>query len=279
MNSRNIIVVLSMAFLLMISACEPVEVRDMLSNPVNSADDIILSVEQEAGSNSFTLQMNTPGVTGYWDYIVGTKYSDRVDVVFPVTGEFTFNFHMTTPFMPNGDPGEREYITNSIVVKVDKLDVPLADEYYALAGTTAEGKTWVFDGEPFDGKAWWYMVADYNHAELWWNAAGECCPPADINFVQDAAATMNFNLLGEYTYELNGEKSEGVKWVFSEDLKSLTISDPTAIPGYQNEWGEPRANPKGTYEIIELTEDKLVLFTSTTIQGGSGWKWVFKPAE
>ena len=223
--------------------------------------------------------MNTPGVTGYWDFITGTKYTDRVDVIFPITGEFVFNYHMTTPFMINGNPAEREYLVKSIVVQIDQLNVPLADEFYALAGTTIEGKTWVFDGAPYDGGLWWYMVADYNHAETWWNAAGECCPPADINFTEDASAEITFNLLGDYTYDLSGEKSEGVKWVFSDDLKMLTINDPTAIPGYQNTWGEPRANPKGTYQIIELTEDKLVLFTATTIQGGSGWKWVFKAKQ
>lgn len=268
---------LSMAILLLISACEPIEDRDFLTNSVSSADDIDLSVVQESGSNSFSLQMNTPGVTGYWDFIIGTKYTDRVDVIFPVTGEFVFNYHMTTPFMNNNNPADREYLVKSIVVQIEQLNVPLADEFYALAGTTAEGKTWVFDGEPFDGKLWWYMAAPYNPFEIWWNAAGECCPPANSTFVQDASAKMNFNLLGEYTYELNGEKSEGVKWVFSEDRKSLTISDPTAIPGYQNEWGEPRANAKGSYQIIELTEDRLVLYTAETIQGGTGWIWVFKP--
>lgn len=280
MKLKNIYGFFLMVLVLMFSSCEPIEDRDVLSNTITSVDDIELSVIQEGGGNSFTLQMTTPGVTGYWDFITATKWTDRVDVVFPVTGEFTFDYYMSTPFMTNGKPSEKEYFTKSITVNIENLTVPLADEYYNIAGTTLDGKTWVFAGEPLDGGTWWYMSDFLNWESVWWNAAGECCPPANKDFVLDSDAEMTFKILGEYIYSLNGEETEGVKWEISEDLTTLTLSDPTVIPGYQNEWGEPRANPDGKYQIVELTEDRLVLFTPVTINSGvevNGWTWVFVP--
>lgn len=262
------------------ASCEPIEDRDVLSNSFNP-DNIQLSVERETpGSNQFTLKMNTKGVTGYWDYISGVAYTDEVLVTFPVTGEYTYSFNVTTPYMPNGVPSETEYITKTIDVQIDQLDVPLDDPYYKIAGETLAGKTWVFAGVPFDNTRWWYMAPPDNPTgDPWWNAAGECCPPANKDFVQDATAEINFNLLGDYTYTLGDDVIDGVKWKFNSDYTELTISDPTVIPGYQNEWGEPRANAEGKYQVVELTDDKLMLYTNQTIHdtGNIGWVWIFKP--
>lgn len=259
-------------------SCEPIEERDSLSNSFDP-NAIELSVEQNPpGSNKFTLKMNTKGVMGYWDYVVGQKNTDEVEVVFPVTGTHTFTFNVHNQYMTDGTPSSKTTgTTASIDVNITQLDVRLDDKFYHLAGETAAGKTWVFAGAPWDGNLWWYMAAPYNWEEIWWNAAGECCPPANSDFVMDAAAEINFTLLGDYTYTLDGASSEGVKWAFNDDLTAFTITDPTKIPGYQNEWGEPRANADGRYEVKELTAERMVLYTSETIQGGTGWIWVFVP--
>lgn len=275
---NRLIYLIIVVFAFSIAGCEPIEDRDSLSNSFDANAIDVSVIQDPPGTNKFILKMNTEGVAGYWDFIKSTKFTDEVEVIFPLTGTYTFSFNPTSPYLTDGSLKNVDYnVSKTIDVTIDKLDFPLPEEYYTLAGTTLDGKTWVFAGTPFDNTLWWYMAAPYNWAETWWNAAGECCPPADINGVQDATAEINFTVLQDYTYELDGVKTEGIKWEFSDDLKILKISDPTKIPGYRNEWGEPRANKDGWYEVIELTDDRLVLYTNETIQGGTGWIWVFVP--
>ena len=142
--------------------------------------------------------MNTSGVTGYWDYIIDKKYTDRVEVVFPFTGTHEFTYHVTTPYMPDGNPAETEYVEKTVSVEITQLDEALPEAYYYLVGENLEGKTWVFDGGPgADGGTWWFMSDPSNPWGIWWNAAGECCPPADAagKMVFDLAGNANYNLL------------------------------------------------------------------------------------
>ncbi len=259
--------------LLTFSACEPIVNRDTLQNSFNP-DDIKLEVIQSTpGGNGLSLRMTTPGVTGYWDYNIDTKFSDRVDVSYPIPGKSTFTFHVTTAYMPNNNPAEVEYITKSIDVQIDKLDQPLPDAYYALVGENLEGKTWVFDGGPApDGRMWWYMSPPGDPGAwetAWWNAAGTCCPPAD------AAGKMVFDLDGaaNYTY-YSGPEASGVvgSFSFNSDFSKLSISGDQKILGNE----EPRGNPDGQYIIVSLTADKMILYVPSNA-GGTGWTWIFKP--
>jgi hypothetical protein len=273
MNSRNIIVVLSMAFLLAISACEPVEVRDVLSNSFDR-DNIELEVVQATeGGNKLSLRMNTPGVTGYWDYIIDNKYTDRVEVVFPFTGTHEFTYYVTTPYMPNGDPGEREYVQKSITVDITKLDEALPEAYYKLVGDDLGGKTWVFDGGPDpDGGLWWFMSDPANNPwGIWWNAAGDCCPPAD------ASGKMVFDLAGgaNYTYyaDAAGDPVTGSVFKFNGDYTKLTIEGSANLLGSMDGGGN-----SGVFNIVELTADKMVLYVPDAAWA-TGWTWVFVPEE
>jgi len=271
MKLKNIYGVFLMALMLIVASCDPIEDRDILSNSFDP-DDIDLQVVQATdGGNKLSIQMNTEGVTGYWDYIIDKKYTDRVEVIFPFTGTHTFTYHVTTPYLLDGNPGNTEFVEKEVSVEITQLDEPLPDAYYSLIGENLEGKTWVFDGGPEpDGRKWWYMAAPYNWEELWWNAGGDCCPPAD------AAGKMVFDLNGgaNYTY-YSSPDAAGVEasFVFNADYTTITF-DGASILGYD----EARVNPSSTYEIIELTSDKMILYTATK-GGGTGWVWVFVPAE
>lgn len=271
MKIKNIFGLFVGAILLMMASCDPIEDRAELSNSFNP-DAIKLEVVQATpGGNKLSLQMNTPGVTGYWDYLVDTKYSDRVEVVFPFSGKHTFTYHVTTPYMTNNSPETREYLEKTVTVDVTQLDEELPKAYYALIGENLEGKTWVFDGGPApDGGAWWYMSNPDNWEEIWWNAAGDCCPPSD------AAGKMVFDLAGgaNYTYyDASDAAGKKAKFVFNADYTSITFIG-ASILGYDAE----RVNPDSKYKVISLTNDKMVLHTSTNA-GGTGWVWVFVPAE
>jgi hypothetical protein len=258
--------------ILLLAACEPIEKRDVLTNSFDPNNIELKVVQSTPGGNELSIQMNTPGIAGYWDYVIDRKFSDRVDVIYPLPGTSTFTFHVTTPYLENGDINHLEYISKSIDVTITQLDHRLPEAYYMLVGDNLEGKTWVFDGVGEEGKLWWYMVADYNWQEFWWNA-GQDSPPSD------AEGRMVFDLNGgaNYTYYASPDADPvtGSTWSFNADFTKLTIKGPANLLGSLP--GEGGAN-SGVYQIKEFTADHLLLFVPDA-EWGTGWIWVFKPAE
>jgi hypothetical protein len=260
--------------LLFMGACDPIEDRDVLENSF-VPDNIDLEVIQTADGkgNGLTLKMNTPGVIGYWDYLIDKKYTDVVnDVIFPIPGTHTFTYHVATPYISNGNPASREFVTKSIEVTIEVLDQPLPDAYYKLVGDELEGKTWVFDGTGGDNGLWWFMSDPNNPWGLWWNAGGTCCPPPDVS------GRMVFDLDGaaNFTYYANAEDA-GTKGSFSfnGDYSKIYIGGGLNLLGAG---ANGSGNNAGEYKVVELTSDRMVLHTGTN-NAGTGWTWVFVPAE
>ena len=248
---------------LLFNNCTPQDDNLQLENVVTADQVVLTATGSTPGGNEITLKMETPGVTGIWNYNTGVALANEVTFVYPIFGTSTFTFKGTLG---------GEFFEKTVDYTVAQIDHPVAPEWSLLAGDTAAGKDWVFDGSPGDGRMWWYMVAPFNPAGwqgAWWNAGGTCCPPTDVN------GKMHFDLNGSanYTYYKN-PNATGVPGSFALDVdnKTLQIFD-TNILGAQ----EPRGNPDAIYTIISLTTDKLILYTQTN-GGGTGWVWVFKKA-
>jgi hypothetical protein len=272
---KNITKLVVAGVMILLTACDPIEDRDELKNSFDP-DNIELEVIQTADGtgNGLTLKMNTPGVIGWWDYLTDKKYTDECYVVFPIPGTHTFTYTVATPYFKNGDPGNREVITKSIEVTIDVLDQPLPQAYYNLVGEGLLEKTWVFDGGPSpDGRQWWFMSDPGNPWGIWWNAAGDCCPP------EDAAGKMVFDLKGgaNYTYysSANGSAVTGGTFKFNANFSKLFISGPKNLLGAVPGSGGGNA---GEYNIVELTPEKLVLHVPNG-EWSTGWTWVFVPAQ
>lgn len=255
--------------------CEPIEDRDILTNSYNPDDIELIAVQTANGTgNGITLRMTTPGVAGYWDYKLNKAAVPEVEFIFPIPGVTTFTYYVAAGYLPDGDLNNVEYIAKTIDVDVQVLDQPLPAAYTALVGEDlAEGKTWVFDGSGGDGGLWWFMSAPEDPWGVWWNAAGDCCPPPD------AGGKMVFDLNGaaNYTYyaDANGTGVTGGSFAFSADYKTLTVSGPADLLGVS----DCGAHSNGrNYNIVELTADRLVLSVPNA-SCGSGWTWVFVPEE
>jgi len=271
--TKNITSMVAVA-LVMMAACEPIEDRDTLKNSYDP-DDIELIATQTAGGtgNGITLKMNTPGVTGYWDYKLNKGLTDEVSFISPFMGNVTFTYTIGAPYIPNGNLNESEIITKEITVDVQVADQPVPQAYKDLVGEDLQTKTWVFDGVAGDNELWWFMSDPADPWGKWWNAGGECCPPTD------ATGKMVFDLAGaaNYTYYSNPADPgvTGGSFAFSSDYKKLTINGPANLLGV-NGCG---AHSNGRlYNIVELTADRLVLAVPNA-SCGSGWTWVFVPEE
>lgn len=264
MKKNKIISLYGSALILLLAACQPIEDSDVLESSTSIDEVNLVATQATEGGNLIELKMDTPGITGYWDYNLGKAMTDRVEFVYPIPGTNTFTYVGTLG---------AEFFEKTIEVEIDVLDHELDQDWYDLvSGETAVGKTWMFAGGPeSDGGNWWYMSPGNDPAQwetIWWNAAGECCPPVD------AAGRMHFDLDGaaNFTY-YSGPNAEAQVYSFVLDVanQTLQINDGGNILGFE----EPYGNPNGLYNIISLTEDELILYVPNNA-GGTGWTWVFK---
>lgn len=262
-NINNNVSFLLIMFVLLFSACESiVDEKELMNNTDIEGVELVIG-QNSSGGNLLVLEMATPGVTGYWDYNLGTALTNKVEIVYPIPGTSTFTYIGTLG---------AEFFEKTIDVTIDVLDTPLDQDWYDLVSeNTAEGKTWVFDGAAGDGGLWWYMSPPDNPYGVWWNAGGECCPPSD------ASGKMHFDLNGAANYtRYSSADGSGELGSFVLDVANQTLT----FSG-QKVLGAEGCGSNGedvTYNIVELTEDKLMLSIPNG-SCGSGWSWVFVPAE
>ena len=244
--------------LMLFVSCEPIVDSEELKN-TTTVDGVELVVLQSSpNGNGITLQMKTPGVTGYWDFNLGRAYSDEASFVYPIPGLATFSF--------TGTLGA-EFFTKSIDVQIDQLDQPLPNDYYSLVSTdTNAGKTWVFEDETP-----WYMApingAPDSYGTIWWDA-WSCC-------LADSNGKMKFDLNGgaNYTYYDNGGVAQEGGFVLDIPNQVLDFVGAPVLGGQDG----LRLPADGVFHIISLTEDELILWTPLTVGNDSGWTWQFKP--
>jgi hypothetical protein len=253
--------------ILMVSGCDPIVDEKSLENITDAESVELIATQSTPGGNEITFEMITPGITGYWDYMIGKGLTDRVTVIFPVKGSFDFKYVGTLG---------AEFFEKTVPVTITALDKPVSPLWTALLGADpVSGKTWVYAGGPApDGKKWWFMSppndpASWNTA--WWNAAGDCCPPSD------ATGSMKFDLDGAanftYTKEPGAAPVKG-SFVLNTDNNTLKINDANLMG---NEGCA--ANSSNNYTIISLTEDEMILYMPNAAGCGTGWTWIFKPQE
>lgn len=261
--------------MVIISSCDPIEERDVLKNSFNP-DNIELEVIQTAGGkgNGLTLKMNTPGVNGWWNFIIDKRNSDVVNVVFPFKGTHTFTYTVATPFINGGNPADREVIVKEIEVTIDELDQPLPQPYYNLIGEDLAGKTWVLDKQSLS----WYMSPNPANGgdpfTVWWDAQN-CCPPPDNGgkMVFDLDGGPNFT----YYADANGPAGSTGTFRFNPTYDRLYIEGGTNILGVSS-CAVPGDGTVGEFQIKQFTSNRLVLYIPTS-SCGSGWTWIFVPAS
>lgn len=268
MKNFKILYFVLASFMLVFSACEPI-IEELQMTDTTNVDGVQLVVTQSpAGGNKVTLNMVTPGITGYWDYGTGKALTNEVTLVWPIAGKQTFTYV--------GKLG-LTFFTKTVDVQIDRIDTPLDPMYYNLASNnTIKGKDWVFDGVTGDNREWFFMSAPNNvknAMSVWWNAGGVGLVdgPADIN------GKMHFDFNGNSNYDYYANKTgTPIKTNFILDIpnKRMTFLGGQAKGGVL---GGERGSKDRVYNIITLTATKLVLYDSQNDGDGTGWTFVFKP--
>lgn len=264
MKKNRIISLFGTVMVLFFAACQPIDDREVLESRLAIEDVQLVATQATEGGNLIELSMETPGINGYWDFNVGKALTNKVEFIYPIPGKTTFTYIGTLG---------ADFFEKTIEVQIDKLDHELPQDWYDLVSEdTKAGKTWVFAGGPeSDGGQWWFMSPPDDPSQamsIWWNAAGECCPPVD------AAGRMTFDLdgAGNFTYYSDADAEPQLSsFVLDVNKQTLQINGGNILGAE-----EPRGNPNGLYTIVSLTEDELILYVPMNA-GGTGWTWVFKP--
>ncbi len=267
--------------MLLLASCETQMHTTEFKNSFVPGTVLDFDIEQSANGqgNGFTIKMTTPGVYGYWDYGVGTKQTDEVSFIYPIPGEATFTYHILNTYSPDGGATVERGFSQSITVTINELDNELDPEYYALTGADLGGKVWKLNGAVGDGGLWWFMSPNDNISTAlnpWWNAGGDGVGLGNT----DLAGTLEFNLDGGANMVKTADDGTVTNGAFALNtgLMKLSTSGTTVLGAVAD-----APNPITSFDIVELTEDRLVLYVQNLQTWGRadacGWTWVFVPAN
>jgi hypothetical protein len=252
------IIILLFPALFMLGACEPSIGKKSMGGIIDPADIRIEAVNATPGSNAVILRVLTPGLTGQWRDVTGTRNSivgvgTEVDVILASQGESTFSFTAVS------DGGLAPPVTTRVTVS--RIDV-IPESWLMLAGTSnngADGKTWVWA----DGDAVYGSGGYGNSVVPGWSFVAK----ADMQSVKNEAPTneMVFDLRGGTnftkrtsagatlqtgTFEMDLTRTKGA-WSVGE----LTITGATVLCGTPR-WGGPEVH---VFDIIKINDREMVL--------------------
>lgn len=254
---------------LIIYSCAPQEFNDYKLGGTVAKSDLKFAAVPTENANVVQFE-NSSSRTGIavWNFGNGsTGKGDKVEAKYPSKGTYTVSMTLATS-------GGYEKITDEVVISDDDYSL-LEPELEALV-RDSNGKEWVFDGGPLaDGGTWFYMADPDNWEGVWWNAGGECCPPLD------AAGKMHFDIVGGSNYlYYSSPDAEPVTGTFVLDLAEKTLKlEGANLLGYISHEDMSTGSVDNLYQVKEITEDRLVLFTPSSAGYGTGWVYIYKAVQ
>jgi hypothetical protein len=276
---KTFYIILTFVIVGFLVACEPIEKRDAIG-AVATQDQISITavntttVNGKKG-NQIAVKNLKPEFSGRWNLLVKNSFLLQDTVVIPFKGNVTLYF---TAISDGG------LVTKSVVVAIDTFDHYVDPNYSVIAGTSAEGKTWVWatdNNYTADHKIWGNGGAGAQQFPGWW---GRSPVDADQDNI-DLNGQMVFSLAGmSFTKTEFGVSKSGT---FSFDMKehkykasigSMSFVGTTILHGISQNNGKKVVN---LFDIIKLTEDEMVLMYPTdpdTYDNDwhEGWFWMFK---
>ncbi|MDD4605851.1 MAG: hypothetical protein PHH10_06070 [Dysgonamonadaceae bacterium] len=269
------ILYISMLLMVLFAACEPVENRLSMGDPI-SAEQLDLSVTpimvDGKRSNKVVMENHSP-VMSSWNYGVGVSQKMTDTVLLVITGDNNIIF---TGLNPDGST-----ITKTITVNVEELTFPVPEEWGYLCGDGEKEWVWAETGPWGNGgylasfaPAWWIV----DHDGIEGQVEGEGPNTSMIFSINGASLTKNRNDgttdTGSFSFDMSKKKvtSGGVLWAIGQ-FKTVGT---TILCGISPDEGKV---PVNTFDILVLTEDRLVLAYAPAGTGewGTAYFWVFVP--
>lgn len=272
---RKTILYISALMLMLFAACEPVENRLPMGDPI-TADQLDITatpvIVDGKRSNKVIMENHSP-VMSSWNYGVGVSQKMTDTVLLVITGDNDIVF---TGLNPDGST-----ITKTLTVNVEELSFPVPMEWALLCGEGEKEWEWAATNCWGNGgylastePAWW--VLDQNGVEE--QAEGEGPNSSMVFSINGASLTKKRNdgtsVTGTFAFDMNRKKvtSGDVTWAIGQ-FRTVGV---TILCGVSPDEGKI---PVNTLDILELTEDRLVMAYAPAGTGewGTAYFWVFVP--
>ena len=275
------IIYISMLVMFLFAACEPLENRLPMGDPI-TADQLDISATplmvNGKRSNKIVVENHSP-VLSSWNYGVGVSQKMTDTVLMVITGDNDIVF---TGLNPDGS-----MITKTLTVNIEELSFPVPAEWGYLCGDGTKEWEWAATNcwgnggylASF-GPAWWVL----NQAGVEEQAAGEGPNSSMVFSLNGASLTKKRNngttVVGTFSFDMSKKKntSGGVSWATGQ-FKTVGVTVLCGIyitPAPDNE-----KIPVNTYDILELTPERLVLAYAPAgaVEWNTAYFWVFVPKK
>jgi len=281
---KTFYIILTFVIVGFLVACEPIEKRDAMGALATQDQISITAVNTTTVNgkkgNQIAVKNLKPEFWGRWNLLVKNSFLLQDTVVIPFKGNVTLYF---TAISDGG------LVTKSVVVTIDTFDHYVDPNYSVIAGTTAEGKTWVWATDnKYTGpqRIWGNGSASGDQAPTWWgvNSNGDqgCNSPTQEGI--DINGQMVFSLAGmSFTKTEFGVAKSGT---FSFDMKvhkqpnsigTMTIVGSSIMHGISQNDDKKAVF---VFDIVKLTNDEMILMYPTDKAPNNtwpeGWFWMFK---
>lgn len=266
------IIYISMLLMVLFAACEPVENRLEMGKPI-TAEQLNISatpvVVDGKKSNKVVMENHSP-VMSSWNYGVGVSQKMTDTVLLVITGDNDIIF---TGLNPDGTT-----ITKTLTVNVEELTFPVPEEWGLLCGDGEKEWVWA-ETAPWgnggylasSGPAWWIVDQEGLEGQV----EGEGPNTSMVFSINGASITKNRNdgtsETGSFSFDMSKQKLAGdALWAIGQ-FKTVGT---TILCGISPDEG---SIPVNTFDILELTENRLVLSYAPAGTGawGTAYFWVF----
>lgn len=276
---KRIVLYSLLSVILLATACDPVENRESIGGVLSAGELKIEVYGLEEGGNKIVMVNNTPGVGSFWDY--GSGYSSRQQdtITVPFVGDLSISF---TGICAGGT------VTKTETIKVEKILFPVDETWNLLAGDDENGKVWVWDYDDPSDAVWGNGATWVDKGPSWTQISAQDMNEQDPEVGMEGRMVFDLNQKANFTkisqdgtiVEKGSFQFDMSKTILSADgetlwsIGQLTIIDGSVMRGVSPNEGGIVVN---TLEILELTEDKMVL--ARVMPAPSDWEawfWKFK---
>jgi hypothetical protein len=275
--------------LVALSACEPTK-DDIKPDAVMGADDLNFTVASTTpGGNEIKMTNLMPGVVVQWDHLTGliTATEPETTVVLPFMGDIPIKI---TAVLNGGQ------VSKTVTVSITALDHPVAPQWAMFAGTSIEGKAWVWgDGNCYGTNGYgWGVVPSWNTASVGGTADNDLLVDGDQQMVFDLDGGANYTKrtadgtileTGTFAFDMSKTKVMDAEAGTMYSIGELSLTnEATVLCGY--DFYSQGSGPISKYDIVAIDDDKLILAWAApdAVFQDPDWAttntiWIFKAKE
>ncbi|SHE39162.1 hypothetical protein [Dysgonomonas macrotermitis] len=256
-------------------SCDPIQDDKSMGEVVTSVDQINATVTAVVhdGKNTNKVKVNCTSP-------VSCQWTDGVNILTSTEGELTLVVEGAQTITLKAMAADGTIFEKAFNYTVEDMYYEVDPEYGYFFGTGTKTWTWAATGcfgnggGSDTGPAWWVL----NPEDIEEQCAGKNLPldgkGATMKFVLSGKKMTKTTMTGvEYAGSMEFNMTTGSDW----SKGTVTFTNTNILCGY--DFNDANFAAWSTYNIIELTDDRMVLAAQEHSPNTNYWYWVFVPQE